>query len=95
MGYVEINISKAKLKPSGEIKPGWNGEPEYHHYFATAERSLCCDPNSKKTQELLAKFQEMFPPPIYNISMTSWSKIGTKVNLDPERGTEIEIPEPK
>lgn len=89
MSYIEINISKAKLNRSGEIKPGWNGEPDYHHYFATAERSIDGDPNGKKFLEILAIFKETFPKPLYNISMTSWSKIGTKVNLDMERGEEI------
>ena len=78
---VTINIAKAKLDQSGEIKPGWNGEPEYHHYFATHERSIDFT-SDKKLKEILEIFRVAFPSPMYHTSVTSWEKRGNTIDVE-------------
>lgn len=73
--HYEINVSKRTGKKN------WNGTDEYHHYFATAERSLNNPDSAKKMWE---DFKVLFPAPEYELSITKWEKIGKPVDFTNE-----------
>lgn len=65
--YYEINIAKR------------NKKGEYHHYFATAKRSITSIEKAKEIHGVLSK---AFPEPEYNISVSYWENIGHNININ-------------
>ena len=66
MSY-EINVAKK------------NANGEYHHWFATAERSI---DTRDKLIKVLKEFRIAFPEPEYNISITRYENIGYGMDID-------------
>jgi hypothetical protein len=78
MAY-EINISKAVQNEDGTIKMDYKNEPTYVHYFATAERSI---DSITKLKQILDDLRLIYTTPLFNITATSWSKVGESINID-------------
>jgi len=63
--YYEICVSK--LRDKGQYKD------QYIHYFATAKRSLT---SRSEARIVLAHFVQIFPAPMYFISISKQEEIG-------------------
>lgn len=66
MNY-EINVAKK------------NANGEYHHWFATAERSIDTE---AKLIKVLKEFRVAFPAPEYNISASRWEETGYGIDIE-------------
>lgn len=71
--HYTINVSKRREKP------GWNGEPAYSHFFATAENSCV---TAKEALEVYAALKLVFPAPEYQIAVTHWEARGREVDFE-------------
>lgn len=65
--FYEINIAKR------------NAKGDYHHYFATAERSIT---SIERAKEIHAELSKAFPEPEYNITVSYWEKIGHHIDIN-------------
>jgi len=65
--YYEINIAKR------------NAKGEYHHYFATAKRSIT---TIEKAEEIYGELSKAFPEPEYNIMVSKFEKIGSLIDVN-------------
>lgn len=74
--YYEINVSKRITKDDGMI-PSVIGQ--YHHFFATAKRSI---QDWKTLKKVYKTFKTVFPEPDYKIDITKWDEVGH--GIDPE-----------
>lgn len=71
--YYEINVAK------NTGKKAWNGDHEFRHLFATAERSITTE---RELKQALMIFTEKFPYPEYNVSATRWENRGQGLNIE-------------
>jgi hypothetical protein len=74
--YYEINVSKKITKDDGMI-PSVIGQ--YHHFFATAKRSIT---DLKTLHKVYKVFKKVFPEPNYKIDITKWEETGH--GIDPK-----------
>jgi len=79
MSYYSINISKAEQTKDGKIKIGWNNQPSYAHYFATASRSIGL--SSSKAKQLVEELSQMYPMPLYKISVSLHISSSSQVDI--------------
>lgn len=71
--YYEINVAR------NTGKKAWNGDKEFHHFFATAERSITTE---RELKQALRIFTEKFPYPEYNVSATLWHNRGEGIDIE-------------
>jgi len=79
MSYYTINIAKADQNKDGSIKIGYNKQPSYSHYFATASRSIGL--SSSKAKQLVKELSQIYPMPLYKIEVSLYNASSSQVDI--------------